>query len=142
MKFPADRAVTVLLYLGDDNDRHDDGPKESDEQQALEGGETAFPLAGHGPQEQARLAAGYSAALGLSGSNLQDAAGVDTAECSGLKVRPVKGDAIVYYNLRPPLPSSDEPPSVPDISTFHQSCAITQGTKWAANLWFYNHKPA
>ena len=134
MKFPADRAVTMLLYLGDDSE-------DSDEEEALEGGDTAFPLAGHAPQEQARLAESYSAALGLSGSNPEDAAGVDTSVCSGLKVRPVKGDAVVFYNLRPPLPSSDEPPSVPDVSTFHQSCAVTKGTKWAANMWFYNHKP-
>ena len=32
-------------------------------------------------------------------------------------------------------------PSVPDISTFHQSCDVTRGTKWAANMWFYNHAP-
>ena len=44
MQFPADRAVTVLLYLGGDDD------------EPLEGGETAFPLAGHSPAEQARLA--------------------------------------------------------------------------------------
>ena len=128
MQFPADRAVTVLLYLGGDDD------------EPLEGGETAFPLAGHSPAEQARLAEAYGVALGHSPAH-GSVAPADTAACEGLKVRPQKGTALIFYNLRPPLPKTNEPPSVPDISTYHQSCDVTRGTKWAANMWFYNHAP-
>lgn len=126
MKFPADRAVTILLYLGGDDD------------QPLEGGETAFPLAGLSHAEQIHLAEDYSVALGHSAPT--GSSGIaNTTSCEGLRIRPQKGTAVIFYNLRPPLPGTDEPPNVPDVTTFHQSCDVTRGTKWAANMWFYNH---
>ena len=117
MQFPADRAVTVLLYLGGDDDER------------LEGGETAFPLAGRSYAEQ----------MGLADALTGRTTSIDPTTCEGLKIRPQKGTAIIFYNLRPPLPGTNEPPNVPDVTTFHQSCDVTRGTKWAANMWFYNH---
>ena len=134
LETPADRYVTVLLYLGDE-----------DGEQPLEGGETAFPLAGQPPDVQKKLAAAYmgtsSGASYIGSSSAENA--IDKTECSGLKVKPTKGTAIVFYNLRPPVPGRVpvEPPQVPDRTTFHLSCEITAGTKWAANMWFYNEKP-
>ena len=69
LETPADRYVTVLLYLGD---------AEGDE--PLQGGMTAFPIAGLDPEVQARLAEGY----------VKDDDGdksIDKALCFGLKVR-------------------------------------------------------
>ena len=124
MQFPADRAVTVLLYLGGDDDER------------LEGGETAFPLAGRSHADQMDLADAW---MGRTASSAAQLAPVDPTACEGLKIRPQKGTAIIFYNLRPPLPGMNEPPNVPDITTFHQSCDVMRGTKWAANMWFYNH---
>ena len=58
------------------------------------------------------------------------------------QIRPTKGTAIIFYNLRPPVAGRNEPPQVPDQSTFHMSCDVISGTKWAANMWFYNRKPS
>ena len=68
LETPADRYVTVLLYLGD---------AEGDE--PLQGGMTAFPIAGLDPEVQARLAEGYVTD--------DDDKSIDKALCFGLKVR-------------------------------------------------------
>ena len=48
----------------------------------------------------------------------------------GLSVRPKAGDVLLFYNTQPNSWNADEWP-------WHGSCEVTQGEKWAANLWFH-----
>jgi prolyl 4-hydroxylase len=50
----------------------------------------------------------------------------------GLKVSPKKGRAIIFYSL---LPSGNG-----DDYSEHAACAVTSGTKWAANKWIWNQE--
>ncbi|KAJ4813024.1 2-oxoglutarate (2OG) and Fe(II)-dependent oxygenase superfamily protein [Rhynchospora pubera] len=51
------------------------------------------------------------------------------SECAqkGLSVKPVKGDAVLFYNLKPD--------AVPDPLSLHASCPVIQGKKWVATKW-------
>ncbi|KAJ4801222.1 2-oxoglutarate (2OG) and Fe(II)-dependent oxygenase superfamily protein [Rhynchospora pubera] len=42
-------------------------------------------------------------------------------------VKPVKGDAVLFYNLKPD--------AVPDPLSLHASCPVIQGKKWVATKW-------
>jgi prolyl 4-hydroxylase len=48
----------------------------------------------------------------------------------GLRVPPRKGRAIIFYSL---LPNGKG-----DYLSSHSACAVTEGTKWAANKWVWN----
>lgn len=48
----------------------------------------------------------------------------------GLRVPPRKGRAILFYSL---LPNGKG-----DHLSSHSACAVTGGTKWAANKWVWN----
>jgi len=57
----------------------------------------------------------------------------DMIDCDyGLKVSPKKGRAIIFYSL---LPSGEG-----DDYSEHAACAVTKGTKWAANKWIWNQE--
>lgn len=57
----------------------------------------------------------------------------DMIDCDyGLKVSPKKGRAIIFYSL---LPSGRG-----DDLAEHAACAVTSGTKWAANKWIWNQQ--
>lgn len=76
-----------------------------------EGGETVFPLAG--PQGAARLAAKEP---------------IDYKSCAaGLKVRPAKGDALLFW--------SAHPNGTADLQALHGGCPVVRGEKWVATLW-------
>ncbi|KAF3330220.1 prolyl 4-hydroxylase 4 precursor [Carex littledalei] len=51
------------------------------------------------------------------------------SECAknGLAVKPVKGDALMFYNLKPD--------AVPDPLSLHASCPVMNGKKWVAKKW-------
>ncbi|XP_078181393.1 putative prolyl 4-hydroxylase 7 [Carex rostrata] len=51
------------------------------------------------------------------------------SECAknGLAVKPVKGDALMFYNLKPD--------AVPDPLSLHASCPVINGKKWVATKW-------
>lgn len=52
-------------------------------------------------------------------------------KCSGgLKVEPLKGSAIIFYNL---LPSG-----ALDELSLHAGCPVEDGTKWSANKWIWS----
>jgi prolyl 4-hydroxylase len=76
-----------------------------------EGGETVFPLAGEAGA--ARLAA---------------QAPIDYKSCEeGLKVRPTKGDALLFW--------SAHPNGSADLQALHGGCPVLRGEKWVATLW-------
>ena len=55
----------------------------------------------------------------------------DMIDCEyGLKVAPKKGRAIIFYSL---LANGEG-----DDYSEHAACAVTKGTKWAANKWIWN----
>lgn len=55
--------------------------------------------------------------------------GDEWSECAkaGLAVKPYKGDALFFYNLKPD--------GNPDPASLHGSCATTKGVKWSATKW-------
>ncbi|XBJ11169.1 probable prolyl 4-hydroxylase 4 isoform X2 [Aegilops tauschii subsp. strangulata] len=72
-----------------------------------EGGETVFPLA------KARKGSHHK----------------DLSECAqkGLAVKPRKGDALLFFNLRPDAET--------DPSSLHGGCEVIKGEKWSATKW-------
>lgn len=73
-----------------------------------EGGETVFPNAEEGK---------------VSGPEWSDCAK------RGLAVKAVKGDALLFYSLKPD--GSTDPTSL------HGSCPTTKGDKWSATKWIH-----
>ncbi|KAL2348333.1 hypothetical protein Fmac_002333 [Flemingia macrophylla] len=70
-----------------------------------EGGETAFP---------------YENGFNMDGSyNFED--------CIGLRVRPRKGDGLLFYSLFPN--------NTIDPTSLHASCPVIKGEKWVATKW-------
>ncbi|CAM0954923.1 unnamed protein product [Alopecurus aequalis] len=74
-----------------------------------EGGETVFPLA----KERMRLHDKHAT----------------LSECAqnGMAVKPRKGDALLFFNLRPDAAT--------DPSSLHGGCAVIKGEKWSATKW-------
>lgn len=82
------------------------------------GGETVFPLTGENKFESERH--------------------VDMSSCArGLKVRPRKGAALLWYNV---LALGNGHETRLDRSSLHGGCDVTKGEKWASNKWIYNRK--
>ena len=83
-----------------------------------EGGETVFPLTGENAFPSERQ--------------------VTMSSCErGLKVRPKKGAALLWYNM---LPHGNGHEGRPDRQSLHGGCDVLAGEKWASNKWVYNHK--
>jgi len=101
------RFVTVLIYLSD--------------AEVGDGGETNFPLAKdlaplNGAGDRGELQSGHD-------------------DCSqGLRVRPRKGDALLFYSLL----SDAHVQGVVDKYSLHGSCQLKKGHKWVANVMFHN----
>ncbi|KAG6406642.1 hypothetical protein SASPL_134248 [Salvia splendens] len=70
-----------------------------------EGGETMFPFE--------------------NGSNMNQ--GYDYQGCIGLKVRPRRGDGLLFYSLYPN--------GTIDPTSLHGSCPVVKGEKWVATKW-------
>lgn len=51
---------------------------------------------------------------------------------SGLTVQPRQGSVLLFYNLAPNSATKD-------FFTWHGSCDVQSGEKWAANFWFHLH---
>ena len=79
-----------------------------------EGGETAFTSADPGPEWHERRGGRQS-----------------WSECgrSGLSMRPVKGDALLFYSLTPSIKKDD--------LSMHASCPPKRGEKWVAIKWIH-----
>ncbi|KAK6136921.1 hypothetical protein DH2020_029327 [Rehmannia glutinosa] len=73
-----------------------------------EGGETMFPFE--------------------NGSNMN--IGYDYKSCIGLKVRPRRGDGLLFYSLFPN--------GTIDKTSLHGSCPVVKGEKWVATKWIRN----
>jgi hypothetical protein len=48
---------------------------------------------------------------------------------AGLSVQPRQGSVLLLYNLEPNTATKD-------FYTWHGSCDVSEGEKWAANLWY------
>ncbi|KAL6610406.1 hypothetical protein ACP70R_040375 [Stipagrostis hirtigluma subsp. patula] len=72
-----------------------------------EGGETVFPLA----------------------EEFDDAKDATLSECAqkGIAVKPRKGDALLFFNLKPD--------ATKDPSSLHAGCPVIKGEKWSATKW-------
>lgn len=70
-----------------------------------EGGETVFPFE--------------------NGLNMDE--GYDFRDCVGLKVKPRKGDGLLFYSLFPN--------TTIDLMSLHGSCPVIKGVKWVATKW-------
>ncbi|XP_050369917.1 probable prolyl 4-hydroxylase 9 [Argentina anserina] len=70
-----------------------------------EGGETMFP---------------YESGLNLDGKH-------DAQECMGLRVKPRRGDGLLFYSLFPN--------GTIDPLSIHGSCPVIKGEKWVATKW-------
>lgn len=75
-----------------------------------EGGETMFPFE--------------------NGANMGD--GYDYKQCVGLKVKPRKGDGLLFYSVFPN--------GTIDQTSLHGSCPVTKGEKWVATKWIRDQK--
>ncbi|GKV43241.1 hypothetical protein SLEP1_g50556 [Rubroshorea leprosula] len=53
--------------------------------------------------------------------------GYDYRQCVGLKVKPRKGDGLLFYSL---LPNGTIDPT-----SLHGSCPVIKGEKWVATKW-------
>ncbi|KAK3192996.1 hypothetical protein Dsin_024306 [Dipteronia sinensis] len=114
-------AFNVLRYeIGQKYDSHYDafnpneyGPQTSQRMASFllylsdveEGGETMFPFE--------------------SGSNMNS--GYDFRKCIGLKVKPRRGDGLLFYSLFPN--------GTIDRTSLHGSCPVIKGEKWVATKW-------
>jgi len=76
-----------------------------------EGGETVFPLA----KERMN-----------KGLHRKDATFSECAK-NGISVKPRKGDALLFFNLRPDAAT--------DPSSLHGGCEVIKGEKWSATKW-------
>ncbi|CAN6482118.1 unnamed protein product [Victoria cruziana] len=113
-------AFNILRYqVGQKYDSHFDvfnpaeyGPQKSQRMASFllyltdveEGGETMFPF------EDEKIDAAY-----------------DYKRCTGLKVKPKQGDALLFYSLFPN--------GTIDVTSLHGSCPVIKGEKWVATKW-------
>jgi len=83
-----------------------------------EGGETAFPFTYkyYNPHND-----GYGAK-------------VCAPSYPALKVKAVKGSAVMFYNM----PEKSHMQDVQDDASLHAGCDVLKGEKWAANFWIHN----
>lgn len=78
-----------------------------------EGGETVFPLEGQNGLNRLR--------------------GIDFTSCeAGLKVKPRKGDALLFWSVHPN--------NTFDRSSLHGGCPVVSGTKFVATKWIHDNR--
>ena len=53
--------------------------------------------------------------------------GMSSCGKQGLAVKPVKGDALLFYSTRPD--------GSLDASSLHSGCPVVRGEKWSATCW-------
>lgn len=85
------------------------------------GGETAFPMTNQDFREKK-----------IRASNTEICS--PSFEC--LKVKPISGDAVMFYNLLENGTFTGDP----DLLTLHSGCDVLEGDKWASNLWIRNKR--
>ncbi|XP_059282524.1 probable prolyl 4-hydroxylase 9 isoform X3 [Lycium ferocissimum] len=80
----------------------------------------AFDPAQYGPQKSQR-----------NGQNMDGK--YDFSKCIGLKVKPRRGDGLLFYSLFPN--------GTIDLTSLHGSCPVIRGEKWVATKWIRNIEP-
>ncbi|XP_047341888.1 probable prolyl 4-hydroxylase 9 [Impatiens glandulifera] len=101
----------------------------------------AFNPSEYGPQKSQRLASfllylsdveegGETMFPFENGSNMDG--NYDYEKCIGLKVKPRKGDGLLFYSLFPN--------GTIDRRSLHGSCAVVKGEKWVATKWIRNEE--
>ena len=111
----SNRHATVLVFLTDGEPGG--------------GGHTVFPFSRPTPNvSKAEHAGAHDAAV--DGAPRCEFSGQQVA--SGLMVRPVIGDALIWYN--------QHPNGTLDGRVRHGACPVTRGEKVAANVWVWNRK--
>ncbi|XP_051127052.1 probable prolyl 4-hydroxylase 9 [Andrographis paniculata] len=96
----------------------------------------AFSVAEYGPQKSQRVASFllYLSDVEEGGETMfpfEDGQNMDTnydfRKCIGLKVKPRKGDGLLFYSLTPN--------GTIDPTSLHGSCQVIRGEKWVATKW-------
>ncbi|KAG2724228.1 hypothetical protein I3843_01G007600 [Carya illinoinensis] len=95
----------------------------------------AFDPAEYGPQKSQRIASfllylsnvegGETMFPFENGYNMDET--YDFKDCTGLKVKPRKGDGLLFYSMTPNLTI--------DATSLHGSCPVIKGVKWVATKW-------
>ncbi|RHN53953.1 putative procollagen-proline dioxygenase [Medicago truncatula] len=96
----------------------------------------AFNPAEYGPQESQRVASfllyltdvpegGETMFPFENGSNMDSSYNFE--DCIGLKIKPLKGDGLLFYSLFPN--------GTIDPTSLHGSCPVIKGEKWVATKW-------
>ncbi|KAJ0733058.1 putative procollagen-proline 4-dioxygenase [Helianthus annuus] len=101
----------------------------------------AFNPTEYGPQKSQRIASFllYLSDVELGGETMfpfengeNTASNYDFRKCIGLKVKPRKGDGLLFYSLYPN--------GTIDPTSLHGSCPVIKGQKWVATKWLRNEE--
>ncbi|KAJ0873444.1 putative procollagen-proline 4-dioxygenase [Helianthus annuus] len=101
----------------------------------------AFNPTEYGPQKSQRIASFllYLSDVEVGGETMfpfengeNTASNYDFRKCIGLKVKPRKGDGLLFYSLYPN--------GTIDPTSLHGSCPVIKGQKWVATKWLRNEE--
>jgi hypothetical protein len=112
------RFITVIFYLND----------------VEEGGYTMFPFANS--TNRPPVDAAGKELIWVTIGNEQVYYGNLGCDGTGLQVPPIKGTALIFYNLL----EQHTVDAVPDSYTLHAGCDVLRGQKYMANIWIRNKR--
>lgn len=65
----------------------------------------------------------------MKDTKTKDGALSPCAAATGYAVKPIRGSAVLFFNLHPD--------ATPDETSLHGSCAVLDGEKWTATKWIH-----